>query len=449
MRAFEQPLLAVQQLNSGITKLSYRPLMPEDFQCVKAAHAALFPIDYDDAFFHKATNGLDRIWSCAAFAAVGPYGEEQLVGFITAKTVFLHECEVTDRQHMGLLSPVVDHDLALYILTLGVLEGFRGQGIATSLIQAACQRACETRCRALFLHVITYNTQAMALYTMQGFACVARLSRFYFISTGRQPDPNTQVYDAYLYVQYVGGAAGLATPWDMLTLAWSPLRSALARIHSCMPGFCRQQQLQQQYPAGGCFPESSTAAAAAAGEPSRTSSESVTGGLQQQQQDEHEQEPMVIDQPQLQQQQQRQHDEQQQQYAGFSRPRYQQQDNAVTFGFAAAGGNSGFVKQQRLELLPPLQQQPLYPQHWQPHPQLNLQQRHAVAYQQQQHQQQHLHSQNVPYQQQQQRPPPQRMLRWLFNGQSRSMAGPQQQQQQQQQRLPTAREAKPSPTRSQ
>jgi hypothetical protein len=35
MRAFEQPLLAVQQLNSGITKLSYRPLMPEDFQSVK------------------------------------------------------------------------------------------------------------------------------------------------------------------------------------------------------------------------------------------------------------------------------------------------------------------------------------------------------------------------------------------------------------------------------
>jgi hypothetical protein len=49
------------------------------------------------------------------------------------------------------------------------------------------------RCRALFLHVITYNTQAMSLYTMQGFACVARLSHFYYISTGRQPDPNTQV----------------------------------------------------------------------------------------------------------------------------------------------------------------------------------------------------------------------------------------------------------------
>jgi hypothetical protein len=53
------------------------------------------------------------------------------------------------------------------------------------------------------VHVITYNTQAMALYTMQGFACVARLSRFYFISTGRQPDPNTQVRGCLVSPQLV------------------------------------------------------------------------------------------------------------------------------------------------------------------------------------------------------------------------------------------------------
>jgi hypothetical protein len=48
MRALEQPLLAVQQLSSGIRTLRYRPLLPEDFQPLKvslgeagtAAHAA-------------------------------------------------------------------------------------------------------------------------------------------------------------------------------------------------------------------------------------------------------------------------------------------------------------------------------------------------------------------------------------------------------------------------
>jgi hypothetical protein len=37
MRALEQPLLAVQQLESGIRTLRYRPLLPEDFQPLKVS----------------------------------------------------------------------------------------------------------------------------------------------------------------------------------------------------------------------------------------------------------------------------------------------------------------------------------------------------------------------------------------------------------------------------
>lgn len=45
----------------------------------------------------------------------------------------------------------------------------------------------------MFLHVITYNTAAMSLYSRQGFSCVAKLRGFYFIATGRTPDPQQQV----------------------------------------------------------------------------------------------------------------------------------------------------------------------------------------------------------------------------------------------------------------
>eukprot|EP00775_Hariotina_reticulata_P008011 gene8011-8209_t len=239
----EQPLLVQplpQQPKTAITTLYYRPLQPDDFAAVKAAHAALFPIDYDDGFFHKATNGVDRIWSCAAFV-IGSFGEEQLAGFITAKKVHLFECDTTDRQHMQLLSPVLDHDHAFYILTLGVLEAYRHQGVASHLINSVCQHAYDSRCRAVFLHVITYNTAAMALYMRAGFQCMARLSNFYHIATGRQPDPATVVYDAYLYVQFMGAPGGLVSPWDMITIAWTPLRSAMGRIRSCMP------QLRRSY----------------------------------------------------------------------------------------------------------------------------------------------------------------------------------------------------------
>lgn len=49
------------------------------------------------------------------------------------------------------------------------------------------------RCRAVFLHVITYNSAAMSLYSRQGFSCVAKLRAFYYIATGRTPDPHQQV----------------------------------------------------------------------------------------------------------------------------------------------------------------------------------------------------------------------------------------------------------------
>jgi hypothetical protein len=46
---------------------------------------------------------------------------------------------------MGLLSAVLDHDRVLYIMTLGVLEGHRHRGLASTLISIACQHAYESR----------------------------------------------------------------------------------------------------------------------------------------------------------------------------------------------------------------------------------------------------------------------------------------------------------------
>lgn len=91
----------------------------------------------------------------------------------------------------------------------------------------------------MFLHVIQYNTAAIRLYTRAGFTCAGRLTSFYHIATGRQPDPSTHLYDAYLYVQYLGEAWSGASPWECLHLAVTPLRSAWGRLHACMPSFCR------------------------------------------------------------------------------------------------------------------------------------------------------------------------------------------------------------------
>lgn len=50
-----------------------------------------------------------------------------------------------DRQHMGLVSMLLDHDTVVYILTLGVIDGYRHQGIASSLIRMVVRHGCDMR----------------------------------------------------------------------------------------------------------------------------------------------------------------------------------------------------------------------------------------------------------------------------------------------------------------
>lgn len=60
---------------------------------------------------------------------------EELVGFITARVCLLHECNSTDRVLMNLNSAYLDGQRVLYILTLGVLESARQQGIGSALLR--------------------------------------------------------------------------------------------------------------------------------------------------------------------------------------------------------------------------------------------------------------------------------------------------------------------------
>jgi ribosomal protein S18 acetylase RimI-like enzyme len=65
----------------------------------------------------------------------GPNDADILVGFVTARLMRMHESDSVDRVLMGLDSPAVDGDSALYILTIGVVEEYRKLGIASRLLQ--------------------------------------------------------------------------------------------------------------------------------------------------------------------------------------------------------------------------------------------------------------------------------------------------------------------------
>ena len=68
-----------------------------------------------------------------------------------------------------------------YVLTLGVASAARRRGVAAQLLQRVLQ-ALEVRgCRGCFLHVVTYNARAIAFYLARGFAQGPRLPGFYVI----------------------------------------------------------------------------------------------------------------------------------------------------------------------------------------------------------------------------------------------------------------------------
>ena len=75
-----------------------------------------------------------QIWSHDLFSVLlvcrDSDGNEALVGFVVARAFMLHECDITDRALMGLEHKLLEHESAVYILTLGVISRARCTSIS-------------------------------------------------------------------------------------------------------------------------------------------------------------------------------------------------------------------------------------------------------------------------------------------------------------------------------
>ncbi|KAG7010991.1 Histone acetyltransferase MCC1 [Cucurbita argyrosperma subsp. argyrosperma] len=227
--------------------ICYRPIEPSDLEVLEQIHGNLFPIRYESEFFHNVVNGRDIV----AWAAVDhnrPDGRtDELIGFVTARTVLAKESELSDLLRHDSLT--TDETL-VYILTLGVVESYRNLGIGTSfselysilffytnvmftnielpassLVQKVIKYASSIpTCRAVYLHVISYNSTAIKFYKKMSFKCLRRLSGFYFI--------NGQHYDSYLFVYYVNGGRSPCSLLEVVSFMVSYLRDGIKCVTS-------------------------------------------------------------------------------------------------------------------------------------------------------------------------------------------------------------------------
>ncbi|OAY41760.1 histone acetyltransferase MCC1 [Manihot esculenta] len=200
--------------------ICYRPIRPSDLEILERLHANVFPIRYESEFFQNVVNARDIV-SWAAVDRSRPNDQsDELIGFVTARIVPAKESEIGDLLRYDHSKP--DQTL-VYILTLGVVEHYRNLGIATALIREVIKYSSSIpTCRAVYLHVISYNNPAIHLYKKMAFKCVRRLQGFYLI--------NGQHYDSYLFVYYVNGGCSPCSPLELVTAVVSYMRSGLKTV---------------------------------------------------------------------------------------------------------------------------------------------------------------------------------------------------------------------------
>lgn len=262
-------LSATEYAQISPSQLSFRALQPRDVEEVVALHTEWFPVCYDEGFYTKSVHG--EIFTLAAIhiserPTNGIHGgassssapaeplEENLLGIITMSTSPEHHND-DDLTHLGFDVPAFcgkaqsdgagTGDLenphapiaarppaagcVAYILTLGIVDGFRRRGLARELLERSIRHVDDhmPHVQAVYLHVVTYNDAAIRLYESMNFLRIAHFKQFYFL--------HGSSYDSYLYAYYLHdarppwkwrlrkflGATWLEWVWSTVT-TWSP-----------------------------------------------------------------------------------------------------------------------------------------------------------------------------------------------------------------------------------
>lgn len=270
-----------------LDELEFRPLFREDTDEMRALHTEWFPLTYDDAFYQASVSG--ELYTLAATHRkrevasehVAPYPiltasagssssadgsvqpsagpKDDILGIITLSTSCDHhssdivtvlgaECEqlclpCEAPESNPVFGSKNTRGCIAYILTLGVIDGFRRRGLAKELLVRAIGYidAHQKHVQAVYLHVVTYNAAAIFLYESMGFARIEHFPEFYQL--------HGKPYDSYLYARYMHGGkppwrwrlrhclkVGLSTSVkDWVNYAWCSLIQALLPAGSARP----------------------------------------------------------------------------------------------------------------------------------------------------------------------------------------------------------------------
>lgn len=176
--------------NSNIS-VSFRFLRPGDQSEVKSLCCDWFPIEYPDQWYDDIVHD-PKYYSLAAFEE----HSQRIVGVVVADILPLGSCNREDQQILHKSFPISTP--VCYILILGVVKEYRRQGLAGILLQhllnSSQQRAA---CKAVYLHVLYSNKQAIQFYQSKHFQYRVHLPYYYCIKGDN--------VDGYCFALYING----------------------------------------------------------------------------------------------------------------------------------------------------------------------------------------------------------------------------------------------------
>ena len=175
---------------------------------IRTLHTEWFPVAYNEEFYSALTRNDDQVLKVVACM------RSCIVGLATV-AVRRKERQYNPNEDLlpflGLCNQTTN---IAYILTLGVVDELRRKGLGRSILEKTLSEVeqGDPQCKVIMLHVITYNKNAMRLYTKLGFEQFKIEPNFYFYAD--------QWYDGILFYKRINQARERTRVSDWLQSKW-------------------------------------------------------------------------------------------------------------------------------------------------------------------------------------------------------------------------------------
>jgi len=187
---------------------SYREIQPSDVEKLELLQTDLFPVQYTKSFYQKLFQ--EDHYSILAFSH-----DNELIGVASAR--------VNRKESECAFCWSSEPSVEGYVMTLGVKNSFREQGIGSILLEKICTQLEQAGCTYIFLHVKVDNVKATAFYVKHGFLSELELREYYFI--------NGRNYSAFKMGRKIG-----VVKYGPLRRLYLSMRKKL-RLGTCTPSF--------------------------------------------------------------------------------------------------------------------------------------------------------------------------------------------------------------------